>query len=85
MLVKKRMLTTIALERGTSEEEIAAHVLKFLITEAVDPRMCMFVSTDGCSAMLGAFNGPRKRLRDLIPTLPSWGGNVWGLEMTFIN
>ena len=40
------MFTTIAVERGTTGEEIAAHVLKALRTEAVDPRMCMSVSTD---------------------------------------
>ena len=85
LLVKKRMLSTIALERGTTGEEIAAHVLKALRTEGVDPKMCMSVSTDGCSAMLGAFNGAQKHLRDQIPTLPSWGGNVWGHERTYIN
>jgi len=74
LLVKKRMFTTTALERGTTGEEIADQVLNVLRAEGVDPRMCMSVSTDGCGAMLGAFLGAQKHLRDQIPTLPSWGG-----------
>ena len=43
--VKKRMFTTIALQRGTTGEEIAGQVLDALRAEGVDPRMCMSVST----------------------------------------
>ena len=49
-------------------------MLDALRADGVDPRMCMSVSTDGCSAMLGAFNGAHKYLRDQIPTLPMLGG-----------
>jgi hypothetical protein len=42
----------------------------------IDPLMMLSVSTDGCSAMIGVLQGVQTHLRDIIPTLPAWGGCV---------
>ena len=52
--VKKRMFTTIALQRGTTGEEIADQVLDALRAEGVDPRIaCLSAQTDAvpCSEL----------------------------------
>ena len=75
-LVEKRCLTTVALQHGTTGKEIALAVLQELKSRNIDPLMMMSVSTDGCSAMIGVLQGAQTHLRDIIPTLPAWGGCV---------
>ena len=74
LLVEKRCLTSVALQHGTTGQELALQVLHELETRSIDPLKMMSVSTDGCSAMIGVLQGAQKHLRDKIPTLPSWGG-----------
>ena len=74
LLVEKRCLTTVALQGGTSGQELALQVIHELETRGIDPLKMTSVSTDGCAAMIGVLQGAQKHLRDIIPTLPSWGG-----------
>ena len=74
LLVEKRCLTTVALQGGTTGKELALQVINELKSRNIDPLKMMAVSTDGCSAMIGVLNGAQKVMRDIIPTLPIWGG-----------
>ena len=74
LLVEKRCLTTVALQGGTTGKELALLVMEQLNSRNIDPLKMMSVSTDGCAAMIGVLNGAQKVLRDIIPTLPIWGG-----------
>ena len=74
LLVEKRCLTTVALQHGTTGKELALQVIHELKSRNIDPLKMMSISTDGCSAMIGVLHGSQKYLRDIIPTLPSWGG-----------
>jgi hypothetical protein len=74
LLVEKRMLTSVAVQGGTSGEELAQLVLDYLKAEGVNPLKMMQIQTDGCSTMLGVLSGAQKNLRDEVPTLPTWGG-----------
>ena len=74
LLVEKRCLTTVALQHGTTGKEIALQVIHELTIRNIDPLKMMSVATDGCGAMIGVLQGAQKYLRDIIPTLPNWGG-----------
>ena len=76
LVVEKRCLTTVALQEGTTGRELALEVVQALQDRDIDPLMMMSVSTDGCSAMIGYLEGAQKHLRDIIPTLPKWGGKI---------
>ena len=72
--VNKRNLTTIAMEAGTSAEEIVDAVLLELDKNFIRKENLISVSTDGCSTMLGKDNGVQARLRQEIPHIPDFGG-----------
>ena len=74
--MEKRCLTTVALQDGTTGRELALQVIQELQDRDIDPLMMMSVSKDGCSAMIGYLKGAQKHLRDIVPTLPSWGGMI---------
>ena len=74
LLVEKRCLTTVALQNGTTGQELADEVIFQLENRSIDLLKMMSVSTDGCSGMIGTLKGAQKYLRDKIPTLPNWGG-----------
>lgn len=78
LMVEKRCLTSVALQHGTTGRELALQVIHELQIRGIDPLKMMSVSTDGCSAMIGVYEGAHKHLRDIIPTLPSWGGKKKG-------
>ena len=58
--VNKRNLTTIAMEAGTSAEEIVDAVLSELDKNFIRKKNLVSVTTDGCSTMLGKDNGVGK-------------------------
>ena len=72
--VKKAHFTTISMEDGTKAEEIKDAVVKALESSDISLEKLVNITTDGCSTMLGAINGVHKLFRDLVPSLPDWGG-----------
>ena len=72
--VIKSHLTTVSMEEGTSAEEIKDAVSHVLESSFISLEKLVNITTDGCSTMLGATNGVHALFRELVPTLPNWGG-----------
>ena len=74
--VRKQNLSTVSLEGGTTAQEIVDAVTNEIETNLIPIQNVVFVTTDGCSTMIGADNGVHALFRKILPHLPSWGGCV---------
>ena len=72
--VKKAHYTTISMEEGTKAEDIKEAVVHALESSGLSLDKLVNITTDGCSTMLGIINGVHTLFRELVPTLPDWGG-----------
>ena len=75
-LVRKQNFSTVSLEGGTSAQEIVDAVVNEFETNLIPITNIVFITTDGCSTMLGSENGVHALFRKILPHLPSWGGCV---------
>ena len=72
--VRKTHFTTISMEEGTKAAEIKHAVVQALESCDISLEKLVNVTTDGCSTMLGAINGVHALFREIVPSLPDWGG-----------
>ena len=75
-LVRKQNFCTVSLEGGTTAQEIVDAVVDEFEKNLVPVANVVFVTTDGCSTMIGKDNGVHTLMRKILPHLPSWGGCV---------
>ena len=74
--VRKQNFSTVSLEGGTTAQELVDAVTNELERNLVPIKNVVFVTTDGCSTMIGEENGVHALFRKILPHLPSWGGCV---------
>ena len=74
--VIKQNFSAISLDGGTTAQEIVDAVTNELETNLVPISNVVFITTDGCSTMIGVDNGVHTLFRKILPHLPSWGGCV---------
>ena len=74
--VRKQNFATVSLEGGTTAQELVDAVTNELESNLVPIANVVFITTDGCSTMIGAENGVHALFRKILPHLPSWGGCV---------
>ena len=74
--VRKQKFATESLEGGTTAQELVDAVTNEFESNLVPIANVVFVTTDGCSTMIGAGNGVHALFRKILPHLPSWGGCV---------
>lgn len=74
--VMKQNFSTVSLEGGTTAQEIVDAVSYEFERNLIPISNIVFITTDGCSTMIGADNGVHALFRKILPHLPSWGGCV---------
>ena len=74
--VRKQNFAAVSLEGGTSAQELVDAVTNEFESNLVPIANVVFITTDGCSTMIGAENGVHALFRKILPHLPSWGGCV---------